>query len=228
MRKEVDGGRLRSFVVNGEIRVTETALLELMGEVAAVDLLRGREVMMPLREPAEATSFARVLTEQLSWGRSGPFSYSWPKRRDEPENTEHFRQGHATCIEVGGKRVKLQIGFTKRGAAGMEDRERAVVFLVQNALIPLVEFAGANDFQETGLMASVVKLAPVGGRGGKHLRPEMPVPEEYSVAGLRLDVYSNVVQGPYAAGSVAVVAASNELGVMAYHGLVRARWKGWV
>jgi hypothetical protein len=87
-------------------------------------------------------------------------------------------------------------------------------------LQPVVEFAGANDYDTTGQLASVVKLPT-----GKHLRPGEPVPEEY--ADMPLGVYSDCVVGPNAARSIAVIASRNDLGVIARHAIIRARWKQW-
>lgn len=88
----------------------------------------------------------------------------------------------------------------------------------------MVEFAGEDSqiFETSGRMVSVIKL-----RGGQqHFRPGKPSPPEY--AGLPLVMYNEVVTGPYAAGSVAIVAHNHGYILMAYHALVRARSKGLI
>ena len=71
----------------------------------------------------------------------------------------------------------------------------------------------------TGRLASIVKL-----RSGRRLRPGQPVPTEYQ--DLPLMVYNQLVVGPYAAASMAVVAHKSDLRLMAHHALIRAHWKG--
>ena len=65
-------------------------------------------------------------------------------------------------------------------------------------------------------MASVIKLP-----SGEHLRPGEPVPAEY--ADMPLVTYNELVVGPYAAASLAVVCHKDDLSIMARHGLIRAR-----
>jgi hypothetical protein len=85
-------------------------------------------------------------------------------------------------------------------------------------LYPLVEFSGENSeaFAVTGRMASIIKMP-----SGEHLRPGDAVPAEY--ANMNLAIYNQVVVGPYAAASLAVVAHKDNLSLMARHGLIRAR-----
>ncbi len=40
------------------------------------------------------------------------------------------------------------------------------------------------------------------------------------------DIYTNLVTGPYAARSVAVIADENDYALMARHAVIRALWKG--
>ena len=56
----------------------------------------------------------------------------------------------------------------------------------------------------------------------------MKTPAACQVKGLELAVYSDVVTGPYAVRSTAVIAHRDELEVMAYHGLIRALSKGLI
>jgi len=83
---------------------------------------------------------------------------------------------------------------------------------------PMVEFVGADNFEGNGQMASIIKT-----REGKHLRPGESLPIEY--VSLPVDLYTHVVTGPYAAGSMAVIADKDDLTTMAHHGLIRAYWK---
>ncbi len=226
----LEAGRLRGFEVGGEWRVTEQALLELMGESPDPPVSTGpgpintRPVVLRRRsiEPAA------VLGHREDWERANGFSYTWPKRRSDPEpNVESYSEAWEWEAQLDGESIRLLIGFTIRPCAGMQDRQRAVVFLASRgkSLIPLVEFVGANDFRATTLMASVIKLPRRPGGGHLHLRPGMDIPEEYASGDVQIGVYSDVVRGPNAASSVAVLATKAELDVMAYHALIRALWK---
>ena len=128
-------------------------------------------------------------------------------------------------MKIGRKEHRIRVGFCTRKAAGDENRKRVVVFLGQPpSLIALVEFAGEDShiFETSGRMVSVVKL-----RGGQqHVRPGDPIPPEY--AGLPLVTYTDVVTGPYAAGSMAVVAQKDDDDSMAHHALIRAHSKGLI
>ena len=133
--------------------------------------------------------------------------------------TEHHAPAFAASVPFAGRHVPIRIGFTDRHAAGME-RKRVNVFLeTGSTLVPLVQFVGANDYETTARLASVIKLEE-----GRHLRPGEDVPEEYR--DLPRCAYSEVVVGKNAARSVAVLAHRDDLTLMARHGLIRARWKG--
>ncbi len=137
---------------------------------------------------------------------------------DPDDVTEDHHPAFAASVPFQGRPVPIRVGFTNRHAAGM-DRKRANVFLVSNSsLVPLVQFVGANDYETTGRLASIIKVEE-----GRHLRPGEDVPAEYR--DLPRCVYSEVVVGKNAARSVAVLARHDDLTLMARHGLIRARWK---
>ena len=74
-------------------------------------------------------------------------------------------------------------------------RARVVVWLGDR---PIVEFAGGNNYEVDGLMASVIKLPD-----GSQLRPDDDVPPEYD--GFTMARYNSIVQGPYASRNMAIV-----------------------
>ncbi|HEY7158475.1 MAG TPA: hypothetical protein VH575_31310 [Gemmataceae bacterium] len=158
---------------------------------------------------------------EIVWQRIEPFSFMWPRTAgiDPDDVTEYHAPAFAAAVPLQGRRVTVRIGLTDRIAAGME-RKRANVFLeAGSVLIPLVQFVGANNYEETGRLASIIKK-----EDGPHLRPGEPVPAEYR--DMPRCVYSEVVVGKNAARSVAVLAHCDDLTLMARHGLIRARWKG--
>ena len=208
---ELEAGRLRGFKVGDEWRTTEDDLLVFMGRPSALNRAMATD-MEPTATPPPAV--------ELVWRRIEPFSFTWPRAAgvDPNDVTEYHERAFAATVPFLGRHVPVRIGFTDRTAAGME-RERVNLFLVYGStLIPLVQFVGANDHEETGRLASVIKH-----KNGRHMRPGEPVPEEYRE--MPRCVYSEVVVGKNAARSVAVLAHSDDLTLMARHGLIRARWK---
>jgi hypothetical protein len=209
---ELNLGRLRGFKVGAEWRTTEEDLLAFIGhpkEVAAKETAVHEAVFPP--------------QVGLEWRKVPPFPFAWPRRAGVNPNdvTEiHDRGAFGATVPFRGRHLRIRIGFTQRTAAGMDKRERVNVFLESNSsLVPLVQFVGANDYKTTGRLASVIKV-----KEGRHLRPGQSVPAEYQ--DLPRCVYSEVVVGRNAARSVAVLAHSDDLTLMARHGLIRAQWKG--
>jgi len=220
VRTELDSGRLDGFKVNGEWRTTEPALLKFMNipplayptSERTAEMTSTATAPTPVLTPPQPPDIASLL-DGREWGPVPPFDYHWP------EGIEHYGEAYGTRLRVGTREVPVVIGFCNRESAGGPDRRRAVVFMGHlPSLNALVEFSGENSdvFPETGRMASIVKLPT-----GKHLRPGDPVPPAYT--GLPLDNYKDIVRGPYAAASTAIVAHKDDLRLMAHHGLIRAR-----
>jgi len=216
---ELEAGRLDGFKLGDEWRTTEDALLRFM----RVKFPEQKETA-PMAIVCEQVTHKPGLDYQailagVQWRRIGPFGFQWPN------GVEEFEEGFETNLRIGRKEHRICVAFCDRRAAGDDHRRRAVVFLGQApSLIALVEFAGEDShiFATSGRMVSVIKL-----RGGQqHLRPGMPIPTEY--AGFPLVTYNDVVTGPYAAGSVAVVAQRDDYNLMAHHALIRAHWKGHI
>jgi hypothetical protein len=217
---EFGTGRIEGFKVGGEWRTTELALLKFMNiptpsfppPERTTEMTSTATATAPVLPPPQPPDIASLLDDS-EWGSVPPFDYRWP------EGIEHYGEAYGTRLRVGTREIPLVIGFCNRESAGDPDRRRAVVFMGHvPSLNALVEFSGENSdvFPETGRMASVVKLPT-----GKHLRPGDTVPPAY--AGLPLDNYKDIVRGPYAAASVAVIAQKDDFRLMALHGLIRAR-----
>jgi hypothetical protein len=244
---ELEAGRLEGFRIGDEWRTTEAALLKFMGVCAPPPQERSDPMIAaPKKTARQSVDFASLLVD-AEWRRVDLFEYQWPKKKTEPDKPpESYEEAYATRVTLAKREVPLLIGFCNRESAGDKDRRRAVVFLGYHpslhpsksrlggwrppglhdvvlmgrlpSLYPLVEFSGENSeaFAVTGRMASVIKLP-----SGEHLRPGDPIPPEY--ADFPLTTYNQLVVGPYAAASLAVMAHKDDLSLMAHHGLIRAR-----
>lgn len=204
-------GQLRGFQVAGSWRTTEQLVEEFIhGQTRSAP----KAVHSEYHKSQQDEATLEDLRE--GWERiEGGFRFSWPNMEDEV-----FDTAFAGMVRHKGRNVPLVIGIGDRRAAGQE-RRRAVVFWGTHpgTKNPLVEFAGANDFADTKIMASVIKVD-----GRKHLQPADDLPEAY--VGLPTGVYNRVVVGKYAWDSQCVLAHENELEIMAMHALIRAEQKG--
>jgi hypothetical protein len=212
---ELKTGRLKGFCVGNEWRTTEEALLQFIEGTPRVS----REGSASVRAASDAgrEGDCRPGLVGIDWTSQASFSYRWP---DSVE--ESYAEAYRAVVPVDGRDRHLLAGFTTRQSAGKVDRSRAVVFLGELPRIwPVVEFSGDNDFAQNSRMASVIKLPD-----GRHLRPGASIPAEY--AEFPLVLYRDVVRGPYAARSIAVMAKKDDLTLMARHALIRARWKNWI
>jgi excisionase family DNA binding protein len=193
--KELEAGHLRGFKIGSEWRCTDGTLLDYIGRNVnslLVNSASSRELV------CESTSFTEI----------GEFDYQWPG------GSEHFGSGYETTRKFNGRTYTFKIGFTDRLAAGQ--MRRRVVVWIDNW--PLVEFAGSNDYESDGLLASVIKV-----EGGKQLRPSGKMPDEYKH--FHVARYDSVVQGPYASRNLAIIVSKDDLESMLCHAIIRARSK---
>lgn len=154
---------------------------------------------------------AQETEEESEFNEIGAFDFQWP------QSVEHFDEGYSVIQAVDGRPIKFRIGFTDREAAG-KMRRRATVWMDER---PLVEFAGGDDYERNGLLASVIKL-----RSNKQLTPYQNIPKEYR--GFRVARYDSIVRGRFASKNMAVIVHKNDLRAMLKHTVIRARWKDLV
>lgn len=218
IQAELEAGRLEGFKLGEQWRTTEAALLKFMGISSPSHTQR--TPAMTATATAPATIDFESIVAAAEFRRVEPFDYQWPKNKGEVQPPEHYEEAYEARVRLAGREQAIRIGLCDRESAGDKHRRRAVVFL---GLAPMVEFSGENSdaFARTGRMASVIKLP-----SGQHLRPGDSIPPEYE--GFTLVTYNDLVVGPYAAASLAVVAHKQDFPVMARHGLIRAHWKGLI
>ena len=198
--QELEEGRLEGFIVGKQWRCSEQKLHEYISQVKNKTQPYQIQPIIPT-EPEINTGFTEI----------GPFEYRWPT------SVEHYRLGYETTRYINGQSYTFRIGFTERDAAGRL-RSRVVVWIGDRAI---VEFAGGNNYESDGLLASVIKLP-----NGTQLQPNKKIPIEYSSFTVRR--YDSVVQGPYASRNMAVIVYKDDLESMIGHASIRASWKGLI
>jgi len=132
------------------------------------------------------------------------FSHKWPDG-----TVENFRDVLEGTVETKSGFYSIKIGFTTRRASG-EDRERAVVFIDGR---PIREFCGADDFEKSKTMASVIKVH------GKQVRSVDGFPPHYRH--FKVEPYNKYITGPYASSNLAIFCKKEDTETMVEHALIR-------
>jgi excisionase family DNA binding protein len=206
--KELEEGRMQGFKIGGEWRVTEKQLQSFINGGKKYEEL-GYETMN-IRKGFST-----------NWKRADPFSYKWPSRAGANTIPEEYPEVYETEIELPSGRQRAKIGYTTREAAGKEDRKRITVFItVGNQFVPAVEFVGANDFNSTHQVASIIKTAK-----GRQIHSVAQLPDQYK--SMPVAVYFDIVNGPHASHGLAVVCKYDDRDMMLCHALIRANYKKW-
>jgi excisionase family DNA binding protein len=193
--QEFEDGRLRGFKAGSEWRCTDANLLEYVNRNQTISL-------------ATQSEKPQLKYETTDLVQIDAFDYHWPK------DVENFEYGYETTRKINGHEHTFKIGFTNREAAG-KMRRRIIIWLNN---WPVVEFAGGNNFENDGLLASVIKL-----QNGKQLRSSGKIPDEYK--DFHVDRYDSLVQGPYASRNMAVIVSKDDFETMIRHAVIRATWK---
>ena len=199
IRSEIKAGRLNGFRVGDEWRCTHLDLQEY------------------IQKPKDRIeSEVQLMSEKQDnvWKveEAGPFDFRWPK--EGGSMVEHYEKSFIGTRMIDGQQIALKVGFTDRKAAG-QVRRRVTVWLGNR---PLVEFAGSNNYDNDGLLASVIRL-----KNNKQLTYQK-IPAEYQ--NFNVQRYNSVVNGPRASTAFAIVVHKDDLKLMLEHALIRANWKG--
>lgn len=206
---ELKKGRLPGFKVGGEWRIVKEELFKFM----EIDMGYNNGTISCINENSL----------EVEWRKVDSFDYIWPveKGKTPDDSREIYNEAYEADIDLPGCSI-VKIGYTTRETAGMDDRYRIVVFMkFGSQLIPVVEFAGANDFEKTHRVASVIK-----NDDNKQVSSLSQLPPEYQE--FPIDTYSDVVTGPYASHGLAVVIDKDDRRTMLHHALIRAHFKRWI
>jgi len=191
---EIKSGHLEAFMVGKEWRTTDKGITDFIS--------RGGS------QPA-GTAQARQPSSNLELQKVASFQYTWPGGQ-----TEEYPEAYEGIYDAADRHFEIKIGIGEREAAG-RNRKRVTVFLNGR---PTIEFAGADDFESSRLVASVVTLP-----NKKRLKPHQQIPDEYKSFDLRR--YDSVVKGPRAATTMAVVAKIDDFDTMVSHAVIRAMYR---
>ena len=226
---ELETGRLKGVRIGSEWRTTHAFVREMISSPTNIPASVVASTNFPLVHVSSTvlpekvdSSLQGVPTleniKHMNWDEFGSFSHQWPKKASEAAGTnlETYEKGYAGVIGIDGKETPFVIGIGKRAAAEMNDRARLVVFKGKpgKTLYPLVEFTGANDFDVSGKMASIIRR-----EGRKPVRPGEALPAAY--AQIPTGVYNEIVDGKRAWNVCAVVANVRDFPVMVLHAVLR-------
>lgn len=199
IRSEIEAGRLNGFKVSDEWRCTQLDI---------------QEYIRKPRSRIENQAQPSPERQENAWSleETGPFDFRWPK--EGGSTIQHYEKGYNGTRMVDGQQVVLKVGFSDRKAAG-QMRKRVTIWLGSR---PLVEFAGSNDYDKDGILASIIRL-----KNNKQMTYQR-IPAEYE--GFKVQRYNSVVNGPRASTGFAIVVRKDDLTSMLEHALIRAKWKG--
>jgi hypothetical protein len=191
---EIEAGHLQSFRVGDEWRVTEQGIYDFIDKGGS--------------HPIGSTVDKRI-SANIRLDKAPSFQYTWPNGF-----TEEYPLAYAGLFEDGDRHFEVKVGIGEREAAG-KNRKRVLVILNGR---PTVEFAGADDFDESHLVASLITLP-----NKKRLKPHQAIPREYQSFDVR--PYNTVIKGPRAATTMAVVAKIEDLDTIVSHAVKRAIYR---
>lgn len=191
---EIKKGNIEAFKIGSEWRITEQSLLSFISSGGSQDI--GSEKPMKM-------------SSNLEIHEASPFKFTWPNGW-----TEEYPHAYEGTLDKESMHFEVKVGVGEREAAG-RNRKRVTIFLNGR---PTVEFAGADDFAKSGLIASCITLP-----NKKRLKPNQAVPKEYQSFDIRR--YDSVVRGPRAASSMAVVSKIDDLETMVSHAVIRALYR---
>jgi excisionase family DNA binding protein len=147
--------------------------------------------------------------QSIVFSPTKPFDHRWPEKKGQPKTPEHFDEAYAATVVTSAGTKKIVVGFSY----GKNDKRRKSTVFMDGR--PMVRFKAADDFDSSKLMLSIIKTTD-----RKQLRPDEPIPAEYS--GFRIDQYRTYIDEIYNSKNMAVVCDKNDLQTMAAHALIRA------
>lgn len=200
LQHAIEEGALTALKIGAEQRIVGKDLNEFIHNQRQIG--PGRSLKGSPHKNRSNTIKTEVLYMSLNPGKS--FTHIWPDG-----TPSKFREVLEGSVKTSSKNHAVRIGLTNWIAAE-EDRERVVVFIDGR---PMVEFVAANDYKDSNLMASVIKIS------GRQVRPVLGTPDSYRH--LKVRPYNDLIIGRYASSNLAVVCERNDTETMLEHALIR-------
>jgi hypothetical protein len=142
-------------------------------------------------------------------------TYRWPTGRDR---YSPYRVFVGTTRAEGA--VQIALGETIRTNKWGRDRKYVVAFLTGGSpQQPLVEFAAADDYEQTSELVAVIR----GSDGGRRMYGAGDALPAVYQEGFRTQIYSERVVYPGAWNKVAVVASQDDDQTILNHALIQSR-----
>ncbi len=199
VQEEAEAGRLPAYRIGAEWRILKAFLMRSPGPLSSFgDGPGGGAPSNDRGDGIQLGAFHHV---------EGEFLYVWPDRSEET-----YGELYEADAVVDGRSVRVRIGSTMREVAGL-NRLKMTVFLDG---VAASEFAGANDWNESGLVAGVIKPD---GSSQRLLRENEPVPDGYRR--FQISPYNQFIRGRNATSRLAVVCSRHDLETMARCALLR-------
>ena len=193
VEKEISSGKLPALRIGSEWRILRKDFEQFLRTQTTQPKVKGRNGGL----------------QPFTFAPTKPFKHRWPERKGEPKEPEHFDEGYAATAITSTGTKKILVGFSY----GKKDKRRKSTVFVDGR--PVVRFKAADDFGKSGLMLSIIKMSD-----RKQLRPDEPVPVEYS--NFRIEQYRTYIDQTYNSKNMAVVCDKDDLQTMAAHALIRA------
>jgi len=191
---EIQAGHLEAFRVGSDWRTTEQSIMDFVA--------RGGS------RPTDS-AIPRPISPHTKLQKAPGFQYMWPNGL-----TEEYPLAYEGTSDDSARHFEVKIGIGEREMAG-RNRKRVLVLLNGR---PTVEFAGADDFETSDLVASLITLP-----NKSRLKTHQPIPKEYRSFDVRQ--YNSLIKGPRAAKTMAVVAKIDDLDTMVSHAVNRAIYR---
>lgn len=193
VENEIDSGRLPALRIGSEWRILRKDFEQFLRS----------QTTQPKLKPSPRGA------QSLTFAETKPFDHRWPERKGQPKQPEHFDQAYTGTADTPAGMKKVVVGFSY----GKKDQRRKATVFVDGR--PMVRFKAADNFDKSELMLSIIKMTD-----RKQLRPEEPIPSEYS--GFRIEQYRTHIDQIYISKNMAVVCKKSDLQTMAQHALIRA------
>ncbi|MBC8139049.1 MAG: hypothetical protein H8F28_24510 [Fibrella sp.] len=221
-----ESGELQGFDLGGEKLTTRSAINVLVESKMKQSLLVKNETQVFTGSVETVIQVCLPTLAQIKsavWQQVAPVTYIARNGKEIDWQDNAF----AHTFAIGGKQIPIVVSvFGPKGPTFKPGYPHwgAEVYLgeVKHGLRSIVEWVRVDDFDESGVLASVIKNDD----GATMVRIDQPLPDGYDQ--LKTDIYNRVITRQYAKHRRCVVAHETERESLVLHALLRCRQKGWI